>query len=73
MTVGTGDLATALNQPADGLVGAALGVTVPDLNEQLLRALWDECAAVLWAFVVRLTDGDPMRAQDMMQETIPHW
>jgi RNA polymerase sigma-70 factor (ECF subfamily) len=36
----------------------------------LLRALHDEHAHVLWAYVVRLTGGDRARAQDVVQETL---
>jgi RNA polymerase sigma-70 factor (ECF subfamily) len=38
-------------------------------DEQLLRALHDEHAGALWAYVVRLT-GDPAGAQDVVQETL---
>ncbi|MGH8959680.1 MAG: sigma-70 family RNA polymerase sigma factor [Jatrophihabitantaceae bacterium] len=37
---------------------------------ELLRALHDEHAHVLWAYVVRLTGGDRARAQDVVQETL---
>lgn len=36
----------------------------------LLRALHDEHAGVLWAYVVNLTNGDRGRAQDVVQETL---
>lgn len=39
-------------------------------DERLLRALHDEHAHALWAYVVRLTGGDRMRAQDVVQETL---
>ncbi|MGH3439497.1 MAG: sigma-70 family RNA polymerase sigma factor [Sciscionella sp.] len=41
-----------------------------DRNEQLLRALHEEHAAALWSFAFRLTGGDRMRAQDVVQETM---
>ena len=37
---------------------------------ELLRALHDEHAHVLWAYVVNLTGGDRARAQDVVQETL---
>jgi RNA polymerase sigma-70 factor (ECF subfamily) len=39
-------------------------------ESDLLRALHDEHAGVLWAYVVRLTNGDRGRAQDVVQETM---
>lgn len=39
-------------------------------DEQLLRTLFDEHAAVLWSFVVPLTGGDRPLAQDIVQETM---
>ena len=38
-------------------------------DDELLRALHDEHAHVLWSYVVRLTRGDRARAQDVVQET----
>jgi RNA polymerase sigma-70 factor (ECF subfamily) len=38
-------------------------------DSELMRALHDEHAGALWAFVVRLT-GDRMQAQDIVQETL---
>jgi RNA polymerase sigma-70 factor (ECF subfamily) len=38
-------------------------------NADLMRALHDEHAGALWAFVMRLT-GDRMQAQDIVQETL---
>ena len=37
---------------------------------QLLRALHDEHAASLWSFVSGLLNGDRVRAQDVVQETL---
>jgi RNA polymerase sigma-70 factor (ECF subfamily) len=37
---------------------------------QLLRALHDEHAPALWSFVVHLTRGDRIHAQDVVQETL---
>lgn len=45
------------------------GAAPPRADEQLLRALHDEHAAALWAYVVRLT-GDRVGAQDVVQETL---
>ena len=39
-------------------------------DADLMRALHDEHAHVLWAYVVRLTGGDRARAQDVVQETL---
>ena len=39
-------------------------------DEQLLRALHDEHAQALWSYVVRLTQGDRAKAQDIVQETM---
>ncbi|PRY18050.1 sigma-70 family RNA polymerase sigma factor [Kineococcus rhizosphaerae] len=40
-----------------------------DADEDLVRALHDEHAGALWAFVVSLT-GDRVSAQDIVQETL---
>jgi RNA polymerase sigma-70 factor, ECF subfamily len=37
---------------------------------ELLRALHDEHAGALWAYVVNLTNGDRAKAQDVVQETM---
>nr|WP_281394821.1 sigma-70 family RNA polymerase sigma factor [Streptomyces rectiverticillatus] len=42
--------------------------TSPD--EALMRALYDEHAGPLLAFVLRLVDGDRQRAEDVVQETL---
>jgi RNA polymerase sigma-70 factor (ECF subfamily) len=47
-----------------------VAMTRSDRDEQLLRALHDQYAASLWAFVVRLTGGDRSRSQDVVQETM---
>jgi RNA polymerase sigma-70 factor (ECF subfamily) len=39
-------------------------------TEESLRALYDEHAPVLLAYVMRLTDGDRSRAEDIVQETL---
>lgn len=44
--------------------------TTPSRDEELLRALHDQYAGSLWAFVVHLTGGDRVRAQDVVQETL---
>jgi RNA polymerase sigma-70 factor (ECF subfamily) len=38
--------------------------------EDLMRALHEEHAAPLWAFALRLTNGDRARAEDVVQETM---
>jgi RNA polymerase sigma-70 factor, ECF subfamily len=42
---------------------------MPDTDGELMRALHDEHAGPLWAYVVRLT-GDRVGAQDIVQETL---
>ncbi|CAM5527654.1 RNA polymerase sigma factor [Streptomyces abikoensis] len=42
--------------------------TSPD--EDLMRALYEEHAGPLLAFVLRLVDGDRQRAEDVVQETL---
>jgi len=42
----------------------------PEHEESLLRELYDNHAAWLTGFVLRLTDGDRLRAEDIVQETI---
>lgn len=37
---------------------------------ELLRVLHDQHARALWAYVVRLTNGDGARAEDVVQETL---
>jgi len=39
-------------------------------DAELLRALHDEHAPALWAFVLHLTGGDKARAEDVVQETL---
>ncbi len=39
-------------------------------DEAQLRRLWDEHAGALLGFVLRLTDGDRGRAEDIVQETL---
>jgi RNA polymerase sigma-70 factor (ECF subfamily) len=39
-------------------------------DEQLLRTLFDEHAAALLAYALRLVDGDRGRAEDVVQETL---
>jgi RNA polymerase sigma-70 factor, ECF subfamily len=51
-----------------GVTGRKGDVTATD--SELLRALHDEHARVLWAYVVNLTNGDRARAQDVVQETL---
>jgi RNA polymerase sigma-70 factor (ECF subfamily) len=46
------------------------GGDVATREADLLRALHDEHAGVLWAYVVNLTNGDRGKAQDVVQETL---
>jgi RNA polymerase sigma-70 factor (ECF subfamily) len=39
-------------------------------DEALMRTLYDQHAAVLFGFVLRLLDGDRTRAEDVVQETL---
>jgi RNA polymerase sigma-70 factor (ECF subfamily) len=39
-------------------------------EDELLRVLHDQHARALWAYVVRLTNGDAGRAEDVVQETL---
>ena len=39
-------------------------------EQDVMRALHDEHAAALWAFAVRLTGGDRVAAEDVVQETL---
>jgi RNA polymerase sigma-70 factor, ECF subfamily len=45
-------------------------VAVGARDGELLRALHDEHAAALWAYVTGLLHGDRVRAQDVVQETL---
>jgi RNA polymerase sigma-70 factor (ECF subfamily) len=40
------------------------------VDDDALRLLWDEHAAPLLAYCTRLTNGDRMRAEDLVQETL---
>ena len=40
-----------------------------DPEAAMMRVLYDEHAAALWRYAVRLT-GDPARAEDVVQETL---
>ncbi|MGH8839154.1 MAG: sigma-70 family RNA polymerase sigma factor [Jiangellaceae bacterium] len=48
----------------------APGVRAPVADEQLVRALYDEHAGPLLAYVLRLVGGDRHRAEDVVQETL---
>lgn len=41
-----------------------------ELDEELMRALYEEHAGPLFAFVLRLVAGDRQRAEDVVQETL---
>jgi RNA polymerase sigma-70 factor (ECF subfamily) len=45
-------------------------VRAEDPREKSLRALYDGHAPVLLAYALRLTDGDRVRAEDIVQETL---
>jgi RNA polymerase sigma-70 factor (ECF subfamily) len=45
-------------------------VAVDARDGDLLRALYDEHGAALWAYVTGLLSGDRVRAQDVVQETL---
>ncbi len=45
-------------------------VAVGARDDELLRAIHDEHAAALWAYVTGLLHGDRVRAQDVVQETL---
>ena len=51
-------------------VGTVVEGLLSDQGDALLRALYDQHAAVLWSFVIPLTGGDRMQAQDVVQETM---
>jgi RNA polymerase sigma-70 factor, ECF subfamily len=48
----------------------APGVRAPVADEQVVRALYDEHAGPLLAYVLRLVGGDRHRAEDVVQETL---
>jgi RNA polymerase sigma-70 factor (ECF subfamily) len=60
--------ATALRLDADGDGGGVGTVAVGEAD--LLRALHDQHARAVWAYVLRLTNGDAARADDVVQETM---
>jgi RNA polymerase sigma-70 factor, ECF subfamily len=41
-----------------------------DMDEQLVRTLYDEHAGPLWSYALHLTRGDTGRAEDLVQETL---
>lgn len=45
-------------------------VALSTCEPELMRALHDQHAAAVWAYVLRLTSGDRARAQDVLQETL---
>jgi RNA polymerase sigma-70 factor, ECF subfamily len=55
----------------NGLAYVVMGVElVQHADEGLIRALYAEHAAPLFAFVLRLLDGDRQLAEDVVQETL---
>lgn len=56
--------------PARPAPGPRGGSASPTHEETLLRLLYDQHAGPLLAFVMRLTDGDRQRAEDIVQETL---
>jgi RNA polymerase sigma-70 factor (ECF subfamily) len=55
--------------PGGGGVVAIGGADGPD-SAELLRALHDQHSRAVWAYVVRLTNGDAALADDVVQETL---
>jgi RNA polymerase sigma-70 factor, ECF subfamily len=54
----------------DGARTDGRGGAVAAREAELLRVLHDQHARALWAYVVRLTNGDGARAEDVVQETL---
>lgn len=50
--------------------GAATGGPAADTDEQALRELYDVHAPVLLNYLLRLTNGDRQRAEDIVQEAL---
>lgn len=59
----TGYGRSVMRNPVPSIGGQAARETA------LMRVLYDEHAAALWRYAVRLT-GDPARAEDVVQETL---
>jgi RNA polymerase sigma-70 factor (ECF subfamily) len=47
-----------------------VGQRTADVDRDLIKSLHDEHAAALWSFAVRLTGGDRVAAEDVVQETM---
>src|ERR1700759_2968024 len=63
--------ATALRMRATANHTAGGQVPIGATGEaELLRTLHDQHARAVWAYVVRLTNGDAARADDVVQETL---
>lgn len=45
-------------------------VAMPETPAALMEQLYDEHAAALWVFCLRLTGHDRSRAEDVVQETL---
>lgn len=50
--------------------GDELSDATGTVRAELMRAVHDEHAAALWSFALRLTGGDRIRAQDLVQECL---
>ena len=51
------------------LTGQEVAATT-EVNEALMRSVYDEHAGTLWGFCLHLTRGDSLRAEDVAQETL---
>lgn len=45
-------------------------MTTTDLQQQLMRTVYDDHAGALWGFCLHLSHGDRHRAEDIAQETL---
>lgn len=43
---------------------------MPTSQDELMRALYDEHVPALWGFALKLTSGDRVRSQDVVQEVL---
>src|SRR5271169_2458815 len=55
--------------PGGPVRGGIVSIGATD-DADLLRTLHDQHARAVWAYVVRLTNGDTARADDVVQETL---
>src|SRR6266702_8855649 len=66
----TAEVARAMSIPPARAVDLSVSRTQLDGGEELVRALYEEHAAPLLAFVQRLMGGDRSLAEDIVQETL---